>query len=107
MAGGKGRPPRDPGAAGPVPAVTYEVRVTGLVPEAVLEEFGDVTMTTTAVSTVLSGSVTDQSALLGMLARLRALGLDVMEVRRVLGVPEEVPHPDPALPTPRASDDQR
>jgi hypothetical protein len=84
--------------------VTYEVRVSGLVPEEMLEDFGDVTMTTTAVCTVLSGSVADQSALLGMLARLRALGLDVMEVRRVLEVPEEDPHSDPRLPGSRAGE---
>jgi hypothetical protein len=90
-----------------MPDMTYEVRVTGLVPEDALEDFGDVRMTTTAVCTVLSGSVTDQSALLGLLARLRALGLDVMEVRRVLGVPEDGPEeePDATLPAPRTSDE--
>jgi hypothetical protein len=88
-----------------MPDVTYEVRVTGLVPEEALEDFGDVRMTTTAVCTVLSGSVTDQSALLGLLARLRALGLDVMEVRRVLGVPDEAPDPDPTMPGPRTGDE--
>lgn len=60
----------------------YEVRVSGLVPEDVLEEFSDVVITTTGVSTVLSGTIHDQSALLGLLARLRALGLDVIEVHR-------------------------
>jgi hypothetical protein len=63
---------------------TYEFRVSGLVPEDVLEDFGDVNVTTAGVSTVLSGTVGDQSALLGLLARLRALGLDVIEVHRVL-----------------------
>jgi hypothetical protein len=67
-----------------MPDTTYEVRVSGLVPEEVLEDFGDVRATTWGVSTVLSGSVNDQAALLGLLARLRARGLDVIEVRRVL-----------------------
>jgi hypothetical protein len=71
-----------------MPPTTYEVRVTGLVPDDAIAEFGDIRVTTTSVSTVLSGEITDQSALLGLLARLRALGLDVVEVRRVLTTPE-------------------
>ena len=63
---------------------TYEIRVSGLLPDDAAEEFGDVRVTTTDVSTVLSGELPDQAALLGLLARLRALGLDVVEVRRVL-----------------------
>jgi hypothetical protein len=70
-----------------MPDTTYEVRVSGLVPEEVLDDFGDVHVTTWGVSTVLSGSVNDQAALLGLLARLRARGLDVIEVRRVLDPP--------------------
>ena len=63
---------------------TYEIRVSGMVPEDVLAEFGEVHVMTTHVSTTLSGALEDQAALLGVLARLRALGLDVLEVRRVL-----------------------
>jgi hypothetical protein len=74
-----------------MPDATYEVRISGLVPEDVLEDFGDVTITTTAASTVISGSVPDQAALLGLLARLRSLGLDVVEVHRVLDAPANVP----------------
>jgi hypothetical protein len=33
---------------------------------------------------LLTGELADQAALLGLLARLRALGVDVVEVRRVL-----------------------
>ena len=58
--------------------------------EDILQECGDVNVTTTDASTVLSGSVTDQAALLGWLERLRALGLDVVEFHRVL----ESPRPD-------------
>ena len=49
----------------------------------------------TFVTTVLSGDLADQAALLGMLARLRAMGLDVVEVRRVLR-PTEAPAAEPA-----------
>ena len=64
--------------------MTYEVRISGLVRTEVLREFGDVSVTTSEASTLLSGPVPDQSALLGWLERLRALGLDVIEVHRVL-----------------------
>jgi hypothetical protein len=74
-----------------MPDTTYEVRISGLVPEDVLEDFGDVSITTTSASTVLSGSVPDQAALLGLLARLRSLGLDVVEVHRVLDAPAKDP----------------
>jgi hypothetical protein len=85
--------------------VTYELRVTGPVPEKALEDFGDLRMSTTAVYTVLFASVTDQSALLGLLAKLRALGLDVMEVRRVLEGVEDEQEPQPeSAPAPRAVD---
>ena len=67
---------------------TYEVRVSGIVPDDAIAEFGDISVTTSSVSTVLSGEIKDQAALLGLLARLRALGLDVVEVRRVLTTPE-------------------
>jgi hypothetical protein len=66
---------------------TYEIRISGLLPEAAAAELGDVRVTTTDVSTVLTGELADQAALLGMLARLRALGLDVVEVHRVLTTP--------------------
>jgi hypothetical protein len=64
---------------------SYEIRVSGTLPDDAVAEFGDVhVMTTTDVTTVLSGDLADQAALLGLLARLRALGLTVGEVRRTL-----------------------
>lgn len=63
--------------------IGVEVRISGLLPEGALEELGDLTVTTTTATTVLAGTVTDQAALLGLLARLRAQGLSVTEVRRV------------------------
>lgn len=61
----------------------YEVRVTGLVPATVLLELGDVEVTSQEMRTVLSGTFEDQAALYGFLHRLRAFGLDIVEVRRV------------------------
>ena len=71
-----------------MPDMNYEVRISGLVREDILQECGDVSVTTTDASTVLSGSVTDQAVLLGWLERLCALGLDVVEFHRVLEEPE-------------------
>src|SRR4051794_18840958 len=69
----------------------YEVRVTGLVPDTVLSGLGDVEIATQEMRTVLSGRFPDQAALYGFLYRLRTLGLDVVEVRRVAGRPHVVP----------------
>jgi hypothetical protein len=67
----------------------YEVRVTGLVPtQDLLDELGDVEVTEHEVRTVISGCFPDQAALYGFLHRLRAFGLEVVEVRRVAGVEE-------------------
>ena len=63
---------------------SYEIRVSGALPVDVVAEFGDVHVLTTDVTTVLSSDLADQAALLGLLARLRAQGLNVVEVRRVL-----------------------
>jgi hypothetical protein len=63
---------------------TYEIRVVGRVPEELLPELGDVTVTTLEMRTVLTGMFTDQAALHGFLHRLRALGLDLVEVRSVV-----------------------
>ena len=61
----------------------FEVRIAGLVPQRVLSELEDVEISSQELRTVLSGRFRDQAELHGFLARLRALGLDVVEVRRV------------------------
>jgi hypothetical protein len=63
---------------------TYEIRVTGLVPtQDLLDELGDVETAEHEFRTVLSGHFADQAALYGFIHRLRAYGLEVVEVRRV------------------------
>lgn len=77
---------------------TYEVRVTGLLPTTeVLEDLGEVEMAGHDVTTVLSGRFEDQAALSAFLRRLRAHGLEVLEIRRVL----EDEEPDEAPVEPR------
>jgi len=78
-----------------VAATTYEIRISGTLPDEVAAEFDDVEVMATAVSTVLSGDLPDQAALLGLLARLRALGLTVLEVRHVQPVDDTDTDTDP------------
>lgn len=71
----------------------YEIRVAGAVPEQDLKDMGAVTVGPEQVNTVLYG-VSDQAALYGLLERLRALGLEVVEVRRVQDVSTEPVEPE-------------
>lgn len=64
-------------------AITFEIRVEGIVDEASLADLGEVSVTTMAATTVLTGAATDQAALLGVLSRLRAHGLVVTEMHRL------------------------
>ncbi|MFI5694764.1 hypothetical protein ACIA58_23115 [Kribbella sp. NPDC051586] len=65
---------------------TYEIRVAGAVPEEDLRDMEAVTVAVDQMSTVIY-SIPDESALYGLLARLRALGIEVVEVHRILGAP--------------------
>jgi hypothetical protein len=71
-----------------MPDTTYEIRISGLVSQDLLQDCGDVSVTRTSASTLLSGSLADQAALLGLLERLRAHGLDVVEVHQVVEGPD-------------------
>lgn len=74
---------------------SYEVRVAGLVPtQDLLDELGDVEVAEHEFRTVLTGHFTDQAALHAFLHRLRAFGLEVVEVRRLPGT--ESPAEGPA-----------
>lgn len=66
-------------------AKTFEVHVRGELAPHDLEDLEYLTATVVPAETVLSGVVPDQAALLGLLARLQALGLEVVEVRRLPG----------------------
>ena len=62
---------------------TYEIRVRGRVSDAVVGRFDDFDAQVAAEDTVLQGPVGDQAALHGILDRVRALGLELLEVRRL------------------------
>lgn len=66
-----------------VKAVSYEIRIKGKVGEPVLETFGDLDASIKPAETVLRGPITDQAALHGLLDRIQALGLELIEVKQV------------------------
>jgi hypothetical protein len=65
-----------------VPRTRYQVRVTGRLDAEAREAFGGLTVEPLAPAVVLSGDL-DQAALLGLIDRVRALGLELVEVRRI------------------------
>jgi hypothetical protein len=67
---------------GIVSQVAYEIRIAGKLGPAAQEAFAGLGMDTEPTSTVLSGEM-DQAALHGLLDRVRALGLELVDIRRV------------------------
>ena len=67
-------------AAGPV---CYEIRVRGLLGDVLLGAFPGLRASAQGAQTVLTGPLADQSALHGVLGQIEALGLELLEVRRV------------------------
>jgi hypothetical protein len=62
---------------------SVEIRVRGRIDEHWSDWFDDLTITYTESDTLLTGNVADQSALYGLLAKLRDLGLALVSVRHV------------------------
>jgi hypothetical protein len=60
----------------------YEVRVRGLLGETLLCAFPDMRAAADGDETVLTAPLPDQAALHGLLGRIEALGLELLEVRR-------------------------
>jgi hypothetical protein len=62
----------------------YEIRIMEQIGERTLAWFDEFTVTSTASGeTVLAGQIADQSALHGLLARIRDLNLTLISVNRV------------------------
>ena len=61
-----------------------EIRIRGRLSRALASEFEelDLTASTEPVETVIRGPVQDQAALHGLLRRIEAFGLELVEVRR-------------------------
>jgi len=66
-----------------VPSSYYEIRVSGVLPAEALLDFDRLTASVEPVETVLHGPIRDQAALNGLLARLEAFGVQVLEIRRL------------------------
>lgn len=64
----------------------YEIHVKGRVNESFRFAFEELTITVKPIGTVLRGVNLDQAALYGILDRIQALGLELIEIRRL---PEE------------------
>jgi hypothetical protein len=61
----------------------YEIRIKGRLSEQVRSAFEGMDGTLVEGDTVLRGPVRDQAALYGLLERIQALGLELVEVRRL------------------------
>jgi hypothetical protein len=63
--------------------VSYEIRVGGHLGETIRCAFPDLRARVRGGDTILSGVFADRAALYGVLAQLEALGLELIEVRRL------------------------
>lgn len=61
----------------------YEIRIKGGLSEQLLAAFEGMDSTVCSAETVLRGPPLDQAALHGLLDRVQALGLELIEVRRL------------------------
>jgi hypothetical protein len=61
----------------------YEIRINGRVGEEVTAAFEGLDAEVLPIETVLRGEIVDRAALHGVLDRVQALGLELVEVRRV------------------------
>ena len=62
---------------------SYEIQVGGRLGDTILSAFPALQVRTVGKDTVLSGVLADQAALYGVLAQIEALGLELIEVRRL------------------------
>ncbi len=68
-----------------MPDSSYEIRVRGRVTRSLLDSFERMQSELEPVETVLHGPVRDQAELHGLIDRIQALGLELIEVRRLPG----------------------
>ena len=69
--------------SGTRPPVQYEIRVEGVLGERWAGWFEGLQVSSEAGETIISGPVTDQSALHGVLVKVRDLGMCLISVRRL------------------------
>jgi len=61
----------------------YEIRVRGHLGETMRAAFPELGASVDGADTVLTGLLSDQAAVFGVLAAIESLGLELLEVRRV------------------------
>jgi hypothetical protein len=61
----------------------YTIRIRGRLGATALSAFPAMVAELTAGDTVLNGFLEDQSAVFGVIAQIEALGLELLEVRRI------------------------
>ena len=71
------------GARADRPACRYRIRVRGCLGETIRSAFPALQARASGGDTVLTGPLPDRAALYGVLAQLEALGLELVEVRRL------------------------
>jgi len=64
---------------------TYEIRVRGHLGPMMLRAFPALAAQTRGEDTLLRGCLRDQAAMYGVIAKLEALGLELLELRRLPG----------------------
>ena len=67
------------------PQQNYEIRVRGHLGTKMLRAFPALGAQTRGEDTLLRGRLPDQAAVYGVIARLEALGLELLELRRLPG----------------------
>jgi len=72
----------------------YEIRIRGELGRTIQAAFPGLNARAEGADTVLAGTLPDQAALYGVLGRIEALGLELLEVRRES--PDGVTPPHPA-----------
>ena len=63
----------------------YQIRVRGHLGTKMLRAFQPLAATTRCEDTLLTGCLCDQAAVYGVIAKLEALGLELLELRRLPG----------------------
>ena len=71
------------GARADRPSYRYRIRVRGRLGETIRSAFPALQAQASGGDTVLTGPLPDRAALYGVLAQIEALGLELLEVRRL------------------------
>ena len=80
------------------PPGLYTIRIKGRLGATALSAFPTMVPDVEGSDTVLNGSLTDPSALFGVLAQIEALGLELLELRQIRPRPQRPEQGDDASP---------